>query len=315
MCAVRNCIVLARLLPQVVEEAQPGDPYRLGHLVLCQVVPVLYALASDRDWQVRLLVANNCTELCLALGYQRTDVLVDLFLGLLRDKHIEVKTGTVLCLSGLGECLITLAALEVRSLEQSESKEKKREFEQLMKTEAQKQIRKNAAQEQERQEGLGFDPEGGEEEEVKESEEEILRNGDGDGTPPSSPAVAGRKALGSDGLGSPAGTPPGTPPDLEPQEPVDDLATPLAPRSGGNTEAMELEAMAAGRAKIVQSVIPAMFSLASDPMNQTQVVMSALISPVMTMLQLLGRNHHGSMVPLLTKLLDNEFASVSESAD
>jgi hypothetical protein len=326
MIAVRNCIVLARLLPRVVERAQPGDPYRQGHLVECQVISVLGALAGDRDWQLRLLVANNCTELCLALGYKWTDVLVDLFIGLLRDRHVEVKTGTVLCLSGLGQCLITLAALEVRSLEETETSEKKREFESLMQREAEKQIAKNQTKVGTGEGGaggaLGFDPEDGEDEEVKESEEDKLRSREssGGGTPPSSPAVSKRKDESKDGTppGSPTGTPPGTPPDIDEKELADDAGALATPREMPNKERQNAhgsdEELAAGRAKIVQSVIPAMFSLTNDPQNQTQVIMSALIAPVMTMLPLLGRNHHSSMVPLLTKLLDNEFDAVSASS-
>ena len=51
--AVENCTVLAKRLPAVVEQIQPGDPNRLGHLVLCQVMPVLFALVGDPEPQVR----------------------------------------------------------------------------------------------------------------------------------------------------------------------------------------------------------------------------------------------------------------------
>jgi hypothetical protein len=66
--------------------------------------------------QVRCSVAYQCTEICLALGYQRVDVLVDLFLGLVHDSNQKVKRVAVSSLAGLASSVIALAELEAAEL-------------------------------------------------------------------------------------------------------------------------------------------------------------------------------------------------------
>ena len=105
-------VALAQRVPAAVQQAAPGDPDKLGHLALQQVVPVLFALAQDDAAAIRAGVSERCIDILLSMGSARADVLVDMFLGLLRDADVSVRNVAVVSLPRLAEGVMALAEQE-----------------------------------------------------------------------------------------------------------------------------------------------------------------------------------------------------------
>jgi len=78
LLAIQNCIALGRL---------KGSPE--WH---AQIIPIVKACAEDKSWRVRYMVADHAKQLCEVFAAKATTHIVPLYLRLLSDLEVEVRT-------------------------------------------------------------------------------------------------------------------------------------------------------------------------------------------------------------------------------
>mmetsp|Transcript_9040 Transcript_9040/g.26607 ORF Transcript_9040/g.26607 Transcript_9040/m.26607 type:complete len:597 (-) Transcript_9040:174-1964(-) len=78
LLAISNCIALGRLKSTPEWQAQ--------------VIPVVKACAEDKSWRVRYMVADNVKQLCSVFAATAATAIVPLYLRLLSDQEVEVRT-------------------------------------------------------------------------------------------------------------------------------------------------------------------------------------------------------------------------------
>merc|ERR1740121_901717 len=76
--AINNCIALGKLK---------------GNAELHEkILPVVKACAEDKSWRVRYMMADNVKQLCDVFQPKATTAIVPLYLKLLSDPEVEVRT-------------------------------------------------------------------------------------------------------------------------------------------------------------------------------------------------------------------------------
>jgi len=78
LLAINNCIALGRIKTSTEWQAQ--------------ILPVVKACAEDKSWRVRYMVADNVKQLCAVFEAGATTTIVPLYLKLLSDQEVEVRT-------------------------------------------------------------------------------------------------------------------------------------------------------------------------------------------------------------------------------
>jgi hypothetical protein len=78
-------------------------------LTRCQLLPMINALVTDSDWQVRTEIVSSMPALCHAMGADLIDVVVDHYVGLAKDVNMEVRVAAAKSGFALGNALIRLA--------------------------------------------------------------------------------------------------------------------------------------------------------------------------------------------------------------
>jgi len=76
--AINNCIALGKLDRSDVWQEQ--------------ILPMVTSCAEDKSWRVRYMMADNVKQLCEVFQSKATSVIVPLYLKLLGDQEVEVRT-------------------------------------------------------------------------------------------------------------------------------------------------------------------------------------------------------------------------------
>merc|ERR1719221_317752 len=98
LLAINNCIVLGRL--------NSSPEWKT------QILPVVKSCAEDKSWRVRHVMADNVKQLCEVFHTKAKTAVVPLYLRLLSDQEVEVRTVAAARIAAVAELTPTKDFLE-----------------------------------------------------------------------------------------------------------------------------------------------------------------------------------------------------------